>query len=144
MSATPAPDVPREWYLLVHQLPPRPLYLRAKIRNSLAHVGALGLKNSVYVLPAREDGLEDLQWIAAQAIAGGGSAYVVRAEFLAGATSDELVQAFRQQADAALKPIAEEAAALLSKHRAAKPNAAADEQHAAAVRRLRKKWDRLA
>ena len=66
----------RAWYLLIHQLPPRPLYLRAKIRRRLGKVGALAIKNSVYVLPARPDCLEDLTWIAQEAVSGGGEACV--------------------------------------------------------------------
>ena len=43
------------WYLLIHQLPPKPLYLRAKVRQRLAKVGAVALKNSVYVLPRTDE-----------------------------------------------------------------------------------------
>ena len=64
------------WYVLVHQLPPRPLYLRAKIRQRLARVGAIALKSSVYVLPRREDCLEDLEWIAEEARSGNGEAWI--------------------------------------------------------------------
>lgn len=136
------PDaIPHEWYVLVHHLPPTPLYLRAKIRNRLVRVGALGLKNSVYVLPAREDCLEDLEWIAEEAVAGGGTAYVCRGEFLAGATADGLVAAFRAQAARALEPIALEATALLARRRNGKESDAAIET---AVRRLRKKFDQAA
>ncbi|HEX5135171.1 MAG TPA: ChrB protein, partial [Thermoanaerobaculia bacterium] len=60
-------DRARAWYLLVHQVPPRPLYLRAKIRQRLAKVGAVALKDAVYVLPRREDCLEDFEWIAEEA-----------------------------------------------------------------------------
>src|SRR3989442_9979223 len=71
-------DTMREslWYLLIHQLPPKPLYLRAKIRQRLDKVGAVPLKNSVYVLPGKDEYLEDLEWIAQEAAAGGGEAWV--------------------------------------------------------------------
>lgn len=78
------------WLLLVHQLPPRPLYLRAKVRQRLALAGALPLKNSVYALPWRDDCLEDLQWIAEEAAAGGGEAFVAEARFLAGVDAKAL------------------------------------------------------
>jgi hypothetical protein len=84
------------WFLLIHQLPPKPLYLRAKVRNQLARVGAVALKNSVYVLPERDDCLEDLQWIAQEAEAGGGEAFVCRADFLAGISDEALAQEFRR------------------------------------------------
>jgi hypothetical protein len=77
------------WLLLVHQLPARPLYLRAQVRRRLNQVGALPLKNSVYVLPDRPECLEDFQWIAQEAAAGGGQASVCRAQFVeAGAAAD--------------------------------------------------------
>jgi DNA-binding transcriptional regulator PaaX len=47
------------WYFLIHQLPPKPIYLRAQVRQRLARVGAVALKNSVYVLPHTEESLED-------------------------------------------------------------------------------------
>ncbi len=85
------------WYLLIHQLPPKPLYLRAKIRQRLDKVGAVPLKNSVYVLPRTEDCLEDLQWIAQEAVAGGGEAWVCEATFTDESTSKKLVALFRDE-----------------------------------------------
>jgi hypothetical protein len=83
------------WYLLIHQLPPEPLYLRAKIRQRLAQVGAVALKKSVYALPRREGCLEDLQWIAEEAIAGGGEAHICAAEFLESRTNTSLIEQSR-------------------------------------------------
>src|SRR5262249_27444801 len=88
------------WYLLIHQLPPEPLYLRAKIRQRLARVGAVALKNAVYALPQREECLEDFQWIAEEAISGGGEAYVCEAHFLEARTDGALVEQFRAERDA--------------------------------------------
>lgn len=88
------------WYLLIHQLPPEPLYLRAKIRQRLTRVGAVALKNAVYVLPRREECLEDFQWIAEEAVAGGGEAYVCEAQFLESKTEQALVDQFRAERDA--------------------------------------------
>ncbi len=90
----------RAWYLLIHQLPPEPLYLRAKIRQRLARVGAVALKNAVYVLPRLQDCLEDFEWLAQEAIAGGGEAHVCEAAFLEKETDAALVERFRQERDA--------------------------------------------
>src|SRR6266567_7400907 len=87
------------WYLLIHQLPPEPLYLRAKIRQRLSRVGAVALKNAVYALPRREDCLEDLQWIAEEAVAGNGEAYVCEAEFPEARIDVLLVDEFRSARD---------------------------------------------
>jgi hypothetical protein len=94
------PEGAPHWYLLIHQLPPEPLYLRAKIRQRIARVGAVALKNAVYVLPRREECLEDFQWIVEEAVAGGGEAYVCEAEFLEGKTEQALVEQFRAERDA--------------------------------------------
>lgn len=93
------------WLLLTHQLPERPLYLRAQVRRRLAHVGALPLKNSVYVLPDRPGCLEDLQWIAQEAAAGGGDASVCRAEFVDDTTATDLCARFRDAASERFAPI---------------------------------------
>jgi hypothetical protein len=89
-----------QWYLLIHQLPPEPLYLRAKIRQRISRVGAVALKNAVYVLPRREECLEDFQWIVEEAVAGGGEAYVCEAQFLEGKTEQALIDQFRAERDA--------------------------------------------
>jgi len=88
-----------KWLLLVHQLPPRPLYLRAQVRRRLSQVGALPLKSSVYVLPDVGDCLEDLQWIAQEATAAGGDASVCRAEFIEGLGDAELKARFQQASE---------------------------------------------
>jgi hypothetical protein len=93
------------WLLLIHQLPARPLYLRAQVRRRLAQVGALPLKNSVYVLPDRPACLEDFQWIAQEAVAGGGDASVCRAEFIGHTTATELRARFRAAARERFQPI---------------------------------------
>jgi hypothetical protein len=106
----PSPSASRDssrWYLLIHQLPPEPLYLRAKVRQRLARVGAVALKNAVYALPRLEDCLEDFQWIAQEAIAGGGDAHVCEARFLEKRTDDALVERFRSDRDADYAALAE-------------------------------------
>jgi len=84
------------WYLFIHQLPPKPLYLRAKVRRLLARSGALPLKDSVYLLPAGEERLPELRRIAHEAISGGGEAYVCRGSFVERPGPRELVAAFRR------------------------------------------------
>ena len=47
------------WILLIHQIPPSPAYLRVKVGRQLARIGAVAIKNSVYVLPRNEQTQED-------------------------------------------------------------------------------------
>lgn len=98
-------SVSSSWLLLIHQLPPRPLYLRAQVRRRLAQVGALPLKNSVYVLPDTPTCLEDFQWIAQEAAAGGGEASVCRTEFVGSSVATELQSRFREAAGGRFAPI---------------------------------------
>lgn len=97
----------RRWCLLIHNVPPRPLYLRAKVRQRLTRVGAVALKNSVYVLPWSEDALEDFQWVAEEILAGGGQAWITAGELLAGVRPADLMARFREERDADFKVLAE-------------------------------------
>ena len=134
MAAT-VPDPPPRFCLLIHQLPPRPLYLRAKIRTRLERVGALPVKNSVYVLPDREDCREDLLWIAQEAEAGGGEAFVCMAEFVAGLSSEALVRRFRDAADRAYGALAAEVRAAVARLKAG--GGRDDRAHVVRLRRKR-------
>src|SRR6185295_3804214 len=96
------------WYVLIHQLPPDPPYLRAKIAHRLARIGALALKNAVYVLPRRDSCLEDLQWIAEEATASGGTAYIAAVDWIAGVTDDDLRQRFAEARAADYRALAAE------------------------------------
>ncbi|HEX4956502.1 MAG TPA: chromate resistance protein ChrB domain-containing protein [Thermoanaerobaculia bacterium] len=87
------------WLLLIHQLPPQPPYLRAKIAQRLAKVGALPLKNSVYVLPERDECQEDFEWIAKEAVEGGGQAWIAAVDWLAGTEDEALRAAFLARAE---------------------------------------------
>jgi hypothetical protein len=60
---TPSEVPPRSWLMLVHQLPPKPAYLRVKVWRRLQGLGAIAVKNSVYILPASEQAREDFQWL---------------------------------------------------------------------------------
>ncbi len=137
----PTPGGPG-WYLLIHQLPPKPLYLRAKIRQRLERVGAIPLKKSVYVLPRTEDALEDLQWIAQEAVAGGGEAYVCEADFNFGVKAEELVARFRRARTADFEALASETRALLRPSVRGHRKGPADDL-AARLARLKKRFEEL-
>jgi hypothetical protein len=83
------------WLMILHQIPPKPAYFRAKVLKRLTQVGALQLKNSAYLLPDRDDTLEDLEWICQEITQEGGSAWLFRTEALAGMSSGEIEEAFR-------------------------------------------------
>lgn len=89
----------QDWVLLIHQLPPKPTNLRVRIWRKLQKLGAVAIKNSVYVLPASEKAHEDFQWLKQEIESAGGEAAVFRADSVAGATDAEIVAVFRKTRD---------------------------------------------
>lgn len=69
------------WLLCIHNIPPKPAYLRAKAARRLAALGAVAVKNAVYVLPHGERQRDGLVWLAKEIEEGGGRAYVCGARF---------------------------------------------------------------
>src|ERR687894_340428 len=82
------------WLVLIHQLPPKPDYLRVKVRRRLQRLGAVALKNTVYVLPNSAETLEDFEWLRAEIEADGGDATILAAALVAGVTDDQLQALF--------------------------------------------------
>ncbi len=89
--AGPSPQQPR-WLLLIHQLPPSPAYLRVKTARQLQKIGAVAVKNSVYVLPNTESAQESFVWLSKEIAAAGGEATLCESN-LVGGTSNEAVEA---------------------------------------------------
>jgi hypothetical protein len=90
----------RTWYLFIYQIPPKPLYLRAKIRQRLLKVGAVPLKKSAYAVPAEERLLAPLLGIAKETEEGGGEAYICEARFVDAGTERELLARFAEERQA--------------------------------------------
>jgi hypothetical protein len=107
-----------KWLLLIHQIPPKPDYFRVKVRRRLQRMGAIALKNSVYVLPSRADTLEDFRWLLREIVAEGGEATVCEAELVEGITRAELQAMFTTDRDAEYAALVVEAQALASPDRA--------------------------
>lgn len=78
------------WLLLIHAIPPEPAYFRVRVRRRLRKLGALALKNSVYLLPNTDEALEDLRWLAQEIRADGGEAIVTTADVVDGPSVEEL------------------------------------------------------
>ncbi len=97
------------WLLLVHQLPPKPGYLRVKIWRRLQRLGSVALKNSVYVLPNSDQAAEDFQWLLREIVEGGGEASVCEARFVEGQSDEEVQALFHAARGSDYAQIAEEA-----------------------------------
>ena len=88
-----------EWILLIHQLPPKPTNLRVRTWRKLQKLGAVAIKNSVYVLPANEKTHEDFQWLKQEIESAGGEATVFQAGSVEGAADEEIIATFRKARD---------------------------------------------
>ena len=86
----------RTWLLLIHQLPPKPDYFRVKIWRRLQRVGAIPIKQSVYVLPKSDQAYEDFGWILKEIVEGGGETSLSEVRFIEGLTDDQIVFQFRE------------------------------------------------
>lgn len=118
MPAIPAPAAPEQsslarWLLLIHQIPRKPDYLRVKIGRRLERIGAVAIKNSIYVLPFSAQAVEDFQWVLREITDGGGEASICRAEFVDGLTDAEIEQLLREARARDYEEIAGRARAML-------------------------------
>jgi hypothetical protein len=125
------------WLVLIHQIPPHPSYLRVKVGRRLQALGAVAVKNSVYVLPRSDQALEDFQWVRREIVEGGGDASVCEARFVEGLSDSSVEALFSTAREADYGALAEEARALQAsgaRKRGRKPR----EQVEAGLLRLRK------
>jgi hypothetical protein len=95
-ASAPHDQVRRRWLLLVHQLPPVPSNLRVRTWRRLQGLGAVAIKQAVYVLPDTAEAREDFQWIKVEIEGSGGEAAVFAADNLDPAADAAMVEAFRR------------------------------------------------
>jgi hypothetical protein len=95
--------------LLIHQIPPKPDYLRVKVGRRLSRIGAVALKNTVYVLPRSDTAQEDFEWVLREVTGAGGEAALVEARFVDGLSDVDIENLFRAARDADFAAIAKDA-----------------------------------
>jgi hypothetical protein len=111
-ASRPAPP-PHRWLLLVHQLPSSPSNLRVRTWRRLQQIGALPVKQALYVLPDTPAAREDFEWLKTEIEAAGGQVTVFSADAVDAWSNDALVQEFRRTREASYEALAREAAQLL-------------------------------
>src|ERR1051325_9178624 len=102
------PGAAPRWLILVHQLPPRPSNLRVRVWRRLQQVGAVVLRNSLYVLPSTQEAREDFGWVREEIVASGGQVSALEASAVDGYTDAELVHQFRKLRTAEYEALAGE------------------------------------
>ena len=86
----------RHWLLFVHQLPSHPSNLRVRTWRRLQQIGAIPVKQAVYVLPDTANAREDFAWLTTEVKAAGGEAAVFAGDSVDAWTDDELIEGFRR------------------------------------------------
>jgi len=136
-----------DWLLLVHQLPPKPTNLRVRAWRKLQKLGAVAIKNSVYVLPFNDKTYEDFQWLKQEIESSGGEATVFRAGAVEGATDDEIRAAFREARDEEYSAVAGEldglSGAIREQKRGGHLSVGRIRSHEADLDRLHKELERI-
>ena len=94
--AVPPRQGTRRWLLFVHQLPASPSNLRVRTWRRLQQLGAVPVKQAVYVLPDTPAAREDFEWLRTEVQGGGGDAAVFSAESVDQWSDDALVEEFRR------------------------------------------------
>jgi hypothetical protein len=132
------PQVGREprWLLLIHQLPPKPAYLRVRIGRRLQALGAVALKNTVYVLPFGDAAREDFAWVLREIAEAGGEAVLVGATLLEGLRDEDLEELFHAARSADYARISVRARKLAATLRGRRGPSSVPPRAAAGLRRL--------
>jgi hypothetical protein len=134
------------WLLLVHQLPPKPPYLRVKVWRRLQALGAVPLKNSVYLLPNTEEAREDFEWILREIHKEHGEASLCEARLVDGLTDEEVRGLFHRAREEDFRALASDVRKFASEALSSRSRSVSDEVRAAAgtaIARFRKRLSEI-
>ena len=108
-ASVPTPGrSPRRWLLFAHQLPSSPSNLRVRTWRRLQQLGAIPVKQAVYLLPDTPAAREDFEWLKTEVKDAGGDATVFAAESVDAWSDDALVDEFRRVRQETYDELAEE------------------------------------
>jgi hypothetical protein len=113
----------RSWLLLIHQIPPKPDYLRVKVRRRLHDLGAVAIKSTIYALPLGAQSLEDFQWTLREIVKDGGQGAICEAKFVDGLDDEEIDAIHRATREGGGAGRSRKSRALLSLGPRARPSA---------------------
>jgi hypothetical protein len=105
----------QRWLLFVHQLPSSPSNLRVRTWRRLQQIGALPIKQALYVLPDSPNAREDFEWLKTEIEAAGGQARVFAADAVDSWSNDALIEEFRRSRQESYDGLAREAEHLLKR-----------------------------
>ena len=99
--------------MLMYQLPAKPAYQRVKVWRQLQAIGAVGLRNSAYLLPASVDNRNVLQRILQEIDRCGGEGLICHSELVAGMRDDQVRALFNSARDKEYEELARDMRKLL-------------------------------
>ena len=95
------------WLVLILGFPVHPSSLRVKAWRRLRAVGAVPLKNSVYLLPSTAENQEHFQWLAQEVQKDGGEATLLAVEQIQTMTPVQVVRRFQEARNQDYRALAE-------------------------------------
>ena len=132
------------WLFLIHQIPAKPTYVRAKIRRRLDRVGAVPVKQAVYVMPESEQSHEDLTWIAKEITASGGEAVLMSGRLLEGLSDEQVTALFQKARNTDYEKIMARAREIMDTCHGRVPDDPLLSEHRTELRRLKRAFDTAA
>lgn len=128
------------WLLLVYQFAAGPGSARVKVWRRLRAIGAVAIKNSVYVLPDNDQSQEDFAWLLQELRKDGADGAILECRFVDGMDDDGVRALFNDARHDDFVALREEAVAETSRLRAAtRRDEDLDASATKTLRRLRKK-----
>ncbi len=136
------------WLLLTHQLPNEPSNLRVKVWRKLQALGAVPIKNSIYVLPNKRSTREDFEWLRDEILQSGGAATVFAGDSIAEKDDKEIVRDFHEARAKDYGTLAESVEAFCDKLKSALSGGHIKHEAQQKLERqwpvFRAEWDRIA
>lgn len=142
--AEASPQKKARWVLLLPSVPASDASARVKIWRQLQGLGAIALKNSVYVLPNREECIEAFQWVARELLELGGQASLCEGQFFADGTDEDIERRFTEARNAEFSEVAEQVRALTKTLKGKRLSSEKLNSLASQAARLRKRFDEIA
>ena len=97
-----------QWLVLVYQFPKGPDSRRVKVWRRLQAVGAVAIKNSVYVLPCNDQAREDFAWLLTELKGDGADGAILESRFIDGMSDQQIRDLFNTARDNDYKALADE------------------------------------
>lgn len=119
------------WLVLVYQFPQGPGSRRVKVWRRLQSIGAVAIKNSVYVLPLNDQSQEDFEWLLTELSSSGAEGAILESRFVDGMSDEQVRELFSAARNADYMALVEE----IETSRAALPEQEHDDESLQNARR---------